>query len=595
LIYICIPTHNEQQTVGVVLWKVRQVLTDFPRDYQLLVADDASTDKTAEVLEPYTRVLPLTVDRSDKRQGSAASLEMLLREAVRRSEYPKRDVIVTLQADFSEEPDDLVPLVKRLEAGADVAVGNKVSASKETRTRRFARSLAGFFMRRQKWPEGVATPFEGYRAYRLHAIKRAVEARAGSRLICHDGWAGHAELLKAVLPHARRVDVVDVDERPDRLQRARREKPFAAAMQVRLMASGAEPPGLTGVEELDRIARTASRSRDRSTVTTQSIQAQGTAAGARTNGSRTRPGTGARREEGRSRSQGNGRTRGESPRSQGESPRSRGESPRSRGESGPSSARRERAQPAEKTERPGQKSGDQGSGRTRGGQGRQRKPRPDAVTGVVDAAAIVEGAPAPTEPNAPNDAVDTAPIEAGAEGAAAEATARPKRKRRRRKRSGQGNAANVASLTNEDGTTADPSETATSRRQHQDSPEGARRPDHGPALDITAGVADESTAEAADDGSTGASGTKKRRRRGGRRGGKGRRKPRTDAAAGGDNGGTGQASSETQGEPAAGEAPMERPAPIDRPAVTGRPTVAESPSQTPAERPAAETVSRDND
>jgi hypothetical protein len=53
---------------------------------------------------------------------------MLLREAVRRSEYPKRDVIVTLQADFSEEPDDLVALIKRMEAGADVAVGIKVSS-----------------------------------------------------------------------------------------------------------------------------------------------------------------------------------------------------------------------------------------------------------------------------------------------------------------------------------------------------------------------------------------------------------------------------------------------------------------------------------
>ena len=125
MIYICIPTHNEQQTVGVVLWKLRQVLTEFHRDYQLLVADDASTDKTPEVLEPYTRVLPLTVIRSDRRLGQAASMEMLLREAVRRSEYPKRDIIVTLQADFSEEPDDVVPMIKRIEAGVDVAIGNK--------------------------------------------------------------------------------------------------------------------------------------------------------------------------------------------------------------------------------------------------------------------------------------------------------------------------------------------------------------------------------------------------------------------------------------------------------------------------------------
>jgi hypothetical protein len=263
LIYICIPTHNEQQTVGVVLWKLRQVLTEFPRDYQLLVADDASTDKTIEVLEPYTRVLPLTVISSEHRQGHAASLEMLLREAIRRSEYPKRDVIVTLQADFSEEPDDVVALIKRMEAGADVAVGIKVSSTGETRLRRLARSLSSFFTRRQKWPEGVVTPFDGYRAYRLHAVKRAIEESNGARLLRFDGWAGHAELLRAVLPHARRVDAINVEDRPDRMQRPRRERPLASAWQVRAMASGQQPAGLVPVEELDRIAATASRRRER--------------------------------------------------------------------------------------------------------------------------------------------------------------------------------------------------------------------------------------------------------------------------------------------------------------------------------------------
>ena len=85
MIYICIPAHNEEQTVGVVLWKIRQVLTEFPRDYQLLVADDASTDKTADVLAPYARVLPLTVLRNSERRGP------LRRNQRRRSPRPRRD------------------------------------------------------------------------------------------------------------------------------------------------------------------------------------------------------------------------------------------------------------------------------------------------------------------------------------------------------------------------------------------------------------------------------------------------------------------------------------------------------------------------
>jgi hypothetical protein len=519
LIYICIPTHNEQQTVGVVLWKLRQVLTDFPRDYQLLVADDASTDKTPQVLEPYTRVLPLTVIRSDQRQGCAASLEMLLREAVRRSEYPKRDVIVTLQADFSEEPDDLVPLVKRLEAGADVAVGNKMSTTKEARTRRFARSLASFFTRRQKWPEGVMTPFDGYRAYRLHAVKRAMEDRGQSRLIRHDGWAGHAELLKAVLPHARRIDVIDIEDRPDRLQRPRREKPFAAAMQVRVMAAGGEPQGLAGVEDLDRIAQTASRRRERAAVTPQSINAErGT--GLRTNGSRTRQTAGPRRDQGRSRNQANGSGRGAG------------------AEAGESRTRRDRTkQPEARRQKPERSSGGRPGRPRRQDEGTRRQP-------------------GSTEPGAaPEEASPSDPLTA--EGTAAPETAVPKRKRRRRKRSGQGRAA---------GASAD--QNAAQEAGQQDQPPGrgpaeaasgapaAAAPHEGPEAESGATQASEIDAVAGtgaddveDSGAAGDANGKKRRRRGGRRGGRGRRRPRQDGATEAGPEGAGETGPATAGEP----------------------------------------------
>ena len=61
MIYVCVPVHNEARTVGLVLWKVRQVFTAFPREYQLLVLDDGSTDGTAQVLASYAKVLPTPI------------------------------------------------------------------------------------------------------------------------------------------------------------------------------------------------------------------------------------------------------------------------------------------------------------------------------------------------------------------------------------------------------------------------------------------------------------------------------------------------------------------------------------------------------
>src|SRR6188508_1174808 len=111
MIYICLPTHNDAVTVGLVLWKVRQVFSAFPREYQILVADDASTDATAEVLEPYLRALPLSLIRNEQQQGYAASVEALFREALSRSDRAKRDFAVTIQADFSVSPAVLPDLV----------------------------------------------------------------------------------------------------------------------------------------------------------------------------------------------------------------------------------------------------------------------------------------------------------------------------------------------------------------------------------------------------------------------------------------------------------------------------------------------------
>src|SRR6185295_2674518 len=103
-IYFCIPAHDEAPTIGLVLWKIRRVLEESSREYQLLVGDDASTDATSEVLAPYARVLPLTVLRSEVQVGYAATVESLLRQALSRSDRHKRDVAILLPADFAADP-----------------------------------------------------------------------------------------------------------------------------------------------------------------------------------------------------------------------------------------------------------------------------------------------------------------------------------------------------------------------------------------------------------------------------------------------------------------------------------------------------------
>lgn len=249
MIYICVPTYNEAPTVGVLLWKIRQVMAQFPRDYQILVVDDASTDATAEVLEPYTRVLPLTVMHHSERAGYAASLERLLRESIRRSSYPRRDVVVTLQADFTEDPREIPTLVKAIEGGADAVTTSVLARPTVPASVRWGRRTLGWLLRRYEWPEAVTDPTSGFRAYRLICVKKALQETNGDALPDSAGWLTNALLLRAVGPHCRRVEETSVTLRYEHRHRQSRFRlREAASAFIRFARSPAPVPATAAAE-----------------------------------------------------------------------------------------------------------------------------------------------------------------------------------------------------------------------------------------------------------------------------------------------------------------------------------------------------------
>lgn len=223
MIYICIPAYNEAPTIGVILWRIRQVMVEFPRDYQILVVDDASTDATQEVLAPYARVLPLTVLRNQSRQGYAPALERGIREAVRRATHARRDTVVTLQGDFTEAPEDIPALVKRIEGGADV-VGIEASEipSGVSAAMRWTRRSSPWLLRRAALPSQIRDPLSGFRAYRVSVLKKALRGANGNPLLQSNGWAANAELLLAAAPHTDRFDAAVAEPRDPRRQRSTR-------------------------------------------------------------------------------------------------------------------------------------------------------------------------------------------------------------------------------------------------------------------------------------------------------------------------------------------------------------------------------------
>ena len=94
---VLLPAYNEELAIGPVLAEVVEALAELDGSYEILVIDDASTDRTAEVAEQFALdcwQCVVRVIRCPENRGAGAARKVGVREA-------RGEVVVMLDADGS--------------------------------------------------------------------------------------------------------------------------------------------------------------------------------------------------------------------------------------------------------------------------------------------------------------------------------------------------------------------------------------------------------------------------------------------------------------------------------------------------------------
>jgi glycosyltransferase involved in cell wall biosynthesis len=114
---VVIPIYNEEESIPHLLQGLRNALKQSSLRYEIIAVDDGSRDNSTAILKRHVAEIPeLKIVRLRRNSGQTAAIMAGLDRA-------RGEVIVTLDADLQNDPDDISKLVTKLNEGYDVVSG----------------------------------------------------------------------------------------------------------------------------------------------------------------------------------------------------------------------------------------------------------------------------------------------------------------------------------------------------------------------------------------------------------------------------------------------------------------------------------------
>jgi len=115
-VVITIPAYNEEKIIGKVISNIKEVMNKTKYNYQILVVNDGSDDKTAEIAKKAAIVYSHPM-----KYGLAEAFKTEMQQCLKL----KADIIVHTDADGQYLAKEIPTLIKEVEAGYDLVLGSR--------------------------------------------------------------------------------------------------------------------------------------------------------------------------------------------------------------------------------------------------------------------------------------------------------------------------------------------------------------------------------------------------------------------------------------------------------------------------------------
>jgi len=171
---VVIPVYNEDQVIGRLFERLLPVMEGLQRDYEVILVDDGSRDGSLEILRSHASGRVKVVELSRNYGQHAAVFAGF--------ETSTGDIVVTLDADLQNPPEEIPRLVDVMETGAYEVVGTVRRMRQDSFFRKSASRLVNAMTRRIT---GVHLNDWGcmLRAYRRHVVEYMLSSHEHSTFI----------------------------------------------------------------------------------------------------------------------------------------------------------------------------------------------------------------------------------------------------------------------------------------------------------------------------------------------------------------------------------------------------------------------------